>query len=69
MEEEIRLTTVRLDRATVLITSLKDEHIRWTELKSLLKTKVETIAGDSALAAGLVTYLGPFAGTFRGQII
>ncbi|NXD64149.1 DYH1 protein, partial [Eolophus roseicapillus] len=61
-EQQVQAT--RLDH-TALINSLADEKVRWQDTVDSLDYKINNINGDMLVAAGFVTYLGPFTGDYR----
>ena len=48
-----------------MITGLEGEKIRWTETVKNLEKKLELLVGDCLIAAGGVSYAGPFTSEFR----
>jgi len=59
---------VKLDRANKLTTGLSDENKRWSEEVAQLEKKFDFLPGDSIIAAGMVTYSGPFTSQFRNEL-
>lgn len=51
-----------------MTSSLGDEKERWTEEVANLKSKGVLIAGNSALAACMLSYAGPFEAKFRAEL-
>uniref|UniRef100_A0A061R4I5 Dynein heavy chain 9 n=2 Tax=Tetraselmis sp. GSL018 TaxID=582737 RepID=A0A061R4I5_9CHLO len=65
LEDEVKLCTEKLTRAQALISGLGGERARWTEAaQELAKLKVQVV-GDTLIAAGMVSYFGPFTSQFR----
>ncbi|XP_075915055.1 dynein axonemal heavy chain 1-like [Petromyzon marinus] len=58
----------RLGRAAQLIGGLADERVRWSEAIKDLDCALTNIVGDVLLAAGFVTYLGPFTTEYRASL-
>jgi dynein heavy chain len=69
LEDEIKLTQIRYDRANILINSLSEEKISWEEKLELMKKKLPLMMGDCLLSAGVLIYLGPFSGSYRNKEI
>ena len=69
LEEEIGLTTLRYERATVLIGALSEEKVSWEEKLQVIKAKIPLMMGDCLLSAGVMVYLGPFSGGYRNKEI
>jgi len=74
ISEKERLTNkkkeceLKLSRAHKLTSGLSDEKERWAkEIDQLIK-RGDLIAGDSIIAAGMVTYAGPFVSQFRQEL-
>ncbi|XP_054720078.1 dynein axonemal heavy chain 2-like [Uloborus diversus] len=60
-----RLLALKLERAQKIMSSLKSEQLKWQEKISVLEAKHQFIFGDSFLAAGFLTYLGPLGPVLR----
>jgi dynein heavy chain len=43
-----------------MISGLEGEKVRWTETVKILAHKSELLIGDCLVAAGMVSYAGPF---------
>lgn len=69
LEEEIDLTTVRLERAEQLMSGLSSEQDRWSLSIESLKEDHNVHIAKVALAAGFIAYLGPFTSTYRERLI
>jgi len=69
LERTAQLTKDRLGRADKLTTGLADEQVRWKQSVELLAVQIERLVGDVLLAAGLVSYAGPFTGPYRDQLL
>ncbi|CAJ1027078.1 Dynein heavy chain, N-terminal region 2/Hydrolytic ATP binding site of dynein motor region/AAA domain (dynein-related subfamily)/Dynein heavy chain AAA lid domain/P-loop containing dynein motor region/AAA+ lid domain/P-loop containing dynein motor region D4/Microtubule-binding stalk of dynein motor/ATP-binding dynein motor region/Dynein heavy chain region D6 P-loop domain/Dynein heavy chain C-terminal domain containing protein, putative [Leishmania lindenbergi] len=69
LEEDIELTTVRLERAEQLMNGLASEQSRWLEAVAKLVAEKQGHPGTVALAAGAVTYLGPFTAPYRDRLL
>lgn len=64
--EELRL---KLERAESLLTGLADERDRWELSLDQSRSNLDTIPGDSLLAAAFMTYAGPFTSAFRANFV
>jgi dynein heavy chain len=69
LDEEIKRTHVRLERASVLTEGLRDEHKRWEETAQKLSTNIIYILGDVLLSAACINYGGPFTGVYRKKLV
>lgn len=69
LEKDIETTQLRLIRAEQLLDLLGDEGVRWEESLVQLKKDIEVIIGNVFLSAASVSYLGPFTGTYRKDLI
>ncbi|KAG7383179.1 hypothetical protein PHYPSEUDO_003966 [Phytophthora pseudosyringae] len=67
--DESELTHQRLKNAEKLTEGLSDERVRWKSSIKLLQQEGDAILGDSFVVAACMSYLGPFDGTFRGQLL
>jgi len=59
----------QMNLATRLTTSLASENDRWAEGIIKLEENLGVIVGDVLLAAGFVSYVGPFSKVFRDKIL
>jgi dynein heavy chain len=50
----------KLVRAEKMIGGLEGEKVRWTDTVKMLGDKIELLIGDCLVAAGMVSYAGPF---------
>jgi len=69
LEAEAKLTEDRLVRAGKLTSGLADEQVRWKESVKTLDAQITKLVGDVLIAAGSVSYLGPFTGAYRDEIL
>ena len=69
IEDDIELTTLRFDRANMLIQALSTEKVSWEEKLLAMKAKMPMMMGDCLLSAGVMVYMGPFSGGFRNSEI
>ncbi|OAF69166.1 Axonemal beta dynein heavy chain 2 [Intoshia linei] len=61
-------TEIMLDRASKLVTGLASEKTRWIETVKDLKEKMTFLCGDVLIAAGFLSYLGPFLSSYRYEM-
>uniref|UniRef100_A0A182SYH4 Dynein heavy chain coiled coil stalk domain-containing protein n=1 Tax=Anopheles maculatus TaxID=74869 RepID=A0A182SYH4_9DIPT len=59
LEETARQMAIKLERARNLVNNLAGECTRWLATKNELETTYAQLIGDTLLAAGFLTYLGP----------
>nr|KAI8735296.1 dynein heavy chain 6; axonemal-like [Biomphalaria glabrata] len=69
LKERRRVTGIRLERASILISALADEEVRWAQSVKLLDIKLEGIIGDTLVSAAAVAYLGPFTAHYRNILV
>lgn len=48
-----------------MVSGLKDESVRWVEIRDQLSKDYENIIGNIILGAGFMTYAGPLNEQFR----
>lgn len=64
-QAEVQLCSEKLTRAQALITGLGGEKSRWTQAAADLGALKVQLVGDTLLAAGMVSFFGPFTAAFR----
>ena len=69
LDETIRTTEQRLIRAGELTEGLADEQERWKETVLTLAEEIKLLLGNVFLAGATISYLGPFTGVFRGELV
>ncbi|XP_071789676.1 dynein axonemal heavy chain 6-like isoform X2 [Asterias amurensis] len=69
LRERKVLTTLRLKRASVLITALADEKIRWEDSMVELESKLKGVVGDTLVSAASIAYLAVFTAPYRKVMI
>jgi len=67
LAHEMEVCSMKLGNATKLIDGLGGEKDRWAETVAELTLKYDLLPGDSLIAAGMVSYAGPFTSQFRQQ--
>ena len=65
IQEEMEDCAKKLVRADSMIGGLQGEKVRWTETVSRLTHEQKMIVGDCLIAAGMVSYAGPFSAQYR----
>jgi dynein heavy chain len=60
---------VHLGRAEKLVVGLADESVRWTETVKVLEKDLVNLIGNIILAAGYISYVGPFTATYRARLL
>ena len=58
----------KLVRAEKMISGLEGEKVRWTETVEKLTVQKGFLIGDSLIAAGMVSYSGPFISQYRESL-
>jgi len=59
----------RLKNAGKLLELLSDEGERWGKTVVILTADSEKLVGDVFLAAAQISYMGPFTGVYRDQLV
>uniref|UniRef100_A0A182NEB2 Dynein heavy chain tail domain-containing protein n=1 Tax=Anopheles dirus TaxID=7168 RepID=A0A182NEB2_9DIPT len=59
LQEAARQMTLKLDRARNLVDNLAEERTRWISAKEEHEDSYARLIGDTLLASGFLTYLGP----------
>jgi len=65
LARDMEMCTIKLANASKLIEGLGGEKDRWAATVENLSKEYELLPGDSLIAAGMVSYAGPFTGEFR----
>ena len=68
LHERKRLTTARVERASILSRAFTEEHQRWMESVKNLDESSRGLVGDAFLSGATIAYLGAFTQTFRVQV-
>lgn len=58
----------KLVRAEKMIGGLEGEKVRWTDTVKTLGEKIQLLVGDCLVAAGMVSYAGPFTSQYRAEL-
>jgi dynein heavy chain len=58
----------KLVRAEKMIGGLEGEKVRWTDTVKTLGEKISLLIGDCLIAAGMVSYAGPFTAQYRAEL-
>lgn len=67
VEAEVERTSLKLQRAESLISSLGGEKQRWTDAAENLQTIFDHLAGDILVSSAVIAYLGPFSFEHRKE--
>ena len=59
---------LKLVRAEKMISGLEGEKVRWTETVEKLTVQAGFLTGDCLIAAGMVSYAGPFISRYRESL-
>ena len=62
-------TEIQLGRAETLVVGLADEAKRWSETVKVLQVDEINLVGNMILAAGYVSYVGPFTSKYRNSLL
>jgi dynein heavy chain len=69
LEKEYTECEMSLKRASVIISSLGGEKVRWFELSEEFKREAEILDVNIFVASAQISYLGPFTQAFRQRIL
>jgi len=67
LADDMNLCEVKLERAHKLIGGLGGEKARWRQNVKDLTAQLDLLPGDCVVAAGMVSYVGPFTSAIRTQ--
>eukprot|EP00003_Mantamonas_plastica_P009854 TRINITY_DN1922_c0_g1_i3.p1 TRINITY_DN1922_c0_g1~~TRINITY_DN1922_c0_g1_i3.p1 ORF type:complete len:2408 (+),score=832.24 TRINITY_DN1922_c0_g1_i3:887-8110(+) len=67
LEVEVNKCVTKIERAKILISGLAGERNRWGEAVLKLQSSYTALSGDMLMAAGVISYLGPFTQQFRDR--
>eukprot|EP01022_Parablepharisma_sp_SALTPOND_P023040 TRINITY_DN476_c0_g1_i1.p1 TRINITY_DN476_c0_g1~~TRINITY_DN476_c0_g1_i1.p1 ORF type:complete len:4333 (+),score=667.47 TRINITY_DN476_c0_g1_i1:7842-20840(+) len=59
---------IKLERARILVVSLKEEKERWSIRAKELEEEYTYVTGDAILSAAMIAYAGAFTMTFREEL-
>lgn len=68
IQDDVDLTTGRLNRAGRLTSALSEEEIRWGESVKQLTSELWAVPGDVLVASACVAYLGAFSTQYRQDL-
>jgi len=68
LNDEIEDCNKKLVRAEKMIGGLEGDKVRWTDTVADLSKQKEMLIGDCLVAAGMVSYAGPFTADYREQL-
>lgn len=60
---------IQLGRAEKLVVGLADEAARWRETVKVLEVDLVNLVGNIILAAGYISYVGPFTSKYRADLL
>lgn len=69
LTSEFENCTIILERANNLISGIGNETDRWKGNIATIEQQLKNHIGDTLLAAGMITYLGPFTKDFRQSLL
>jgi dynein heavy chain len=62
-------TKLKLERAKMLVDGLGGERVRWAATVKTLRANIILSVGDCLLAAGFLSYMGPFISEYRDNLL
>jgi len=68
LAHEVKMCSVKLERAEKLIGGLGGEKIRWTQSVENLNQQLENVTGDVVLSSGAIAYVGAFTSDYRLEL-
>ncbi|KAG8342491.1 P loop [Trypanosoma vivax] len=69
LENVVKMTEVKLNRAAMLIDGLEGEKKNWTNTLLEIGENSKYLVGDMIAAAGQIAYLGPFTSVYRNTLL
>ncbi|EFJ29004.1 inner arm dynein 3-2 [Selaginella moellendorffii] len=69
LQHEVKMCTVKLERAEQLIGGLGGEKTRWIAAAKQLGIEYVNLTGDVLVASGIIAYLGAFTAGYRIEIV
>ena len=69
IQQDAEATQKRMDAANRLIGGLAGEKRRWTAQSDAFADEIKRLTGDTALACGFISYVGPFNADFRHLLL
>eukprot|EP00397_Hematodinium_sp_SG-2012_P000140 GEMP01000140.1.p1 GENE.GEMP01000140.1~~GEMP01000140.1.p1 ORF type:complete len:2733 (+),score=458.69 GEMP01000140.1:292-8199(+) len=67
--KDSELCKVKLNRAEQLTSGLGDESVRWDAASVILERDLQFVVGNVLLAAGFISYIGPYNVEFRKALV
>ena len=68
LQIDLDATTHKIQRAMQLVSGLSNEQVRWAERKANAQASLETLTGDSLMAAACLAYAGPLPARNRTSV-
>ncbi len=69
LREESESLETKLDRAAKLVSGLSGERVRWEASVAVLENSISLLIGDCVVAAGFLSYCGPFNSDYRNALV
>ena len=69
MTKQKETIEVQLGRAEKLVVGLADEAERWSQTVKVLEVDLVNLVGNIVLAAGYISYVGPFTSKYRDRLL
>ena len=69
IQQDAESTQKRMDAANRLIGGLAGEKRRWTAQSDAFANEIRLLTGDTAIACGFMSYVGPFNADFRTVLL
>ena len=67
-QRQITLLSLQIDRGEQLVSGLGGEKTRWSASQLSLEDVYEKLVGDCLMAAGLISFMGPYPNDYRLEI-
>ena len=68
LANEVKMCSVKLERAEKLIGGLGGEKVRWSESVLTLNKQLENVTGDVVVSSGAIAYVGAFTSNYREEL-
>ena len=68
LAHEVKMCSVKLERAEKLIGGLGGEKVRWSESVVTLNKQLDNVTGDVVVSSGAIAYVGAFTSDYRTEL-
>jgi len=68
LAHEVKMCSVKLERAEKLIGGLGGEKVRWSQSVVTLNKQLDNVTGDVVVSSGAIAYVGAFTSNYRNEL-